>query len=247
MGRLPDESGSGSPADALIAVSQRAGKPLWIPSQIAGLCCATPFSSKGYREAHLWMANKVVESLWNWTGQGDLHVVIDTSVCTHGLKSCRPYLSTENAARFDRLKILDSVELAVDYLLPQLVVRRRERCTVLHPVCSLVEMNLTAKFEKIAKVCSEKVVTPFSADCCAFAGDRGWLFPELTASATAQEAREARAAGADGFYSSSRTCEIGLSRASGRVYRSYLFLLEWATRDEDHEPCQELAGETRKS
>ncbi len=247
MGRLPDESGSGSPADALLVVSQRAGKPLWIPSQIAGLCCATPFSSKGYHEAHLWMANKVVESLWNWTGQGNLPVVIDTSACTHGLKSCKPFLSTENAARFNRLKILDSVELAVDYLLPQMVIRRQERCTVLHPVCSLVEMNLTAKFEKIAKACSEKVVVPFSAGCCAFAGDRGWLFPELTASATEQEAREARAAGADGFYSSSRTCEIGLSRASGQVYRSYLFLLEWATRDEDHEPCQELAGETRKT
>ena len=234
MGRLPDESGSGSPAEALLVVSQRAGKPLWIPSQIVGLCCATPFSSKGYREAHLWMANKTVESLWNWTGQGKLPVVIDTSVCTHGLKSCKPFLSTENAARFERLQILDSVELAADYLLSQLVIRRRERCTVLHPVCSLVEMNLTAKFERIARACSDKVVTPISAGCCAFAGDRGWLFPELTASATEQEAREARSAGADGFYSSSRTCEIGLSRASGQVYRSYLFLLEWATRDENH-------------
>ena len=31
-------------------------------------------------------------------------------------------------------------------------------------------------------------------------------------------------------YSSSRTCEIGMSRATGQVYRSYLYLLEKATR-----------------
>jgi D-lactate dehydrogenase len=68
------------------------------------------------------------------------------------------------------------------------------------------------------------------AGCCGFAGDRGYLVPELTASATRQEAAEVRAANFDGHYSSSRTCEIGMTRATGSVYRSYLYLLERATR-----------------
>ena len=54
--------------------------------------------------------------------------------------------------------------------------------------------------------------------------------PELTASATRREAAEVRARAGDGYYSSSRTCEIGMTRATGQVYRSLLFLLEWATR-----------------
>ncbi len=231
MGHLPGESSPISPAEALVSTSRRAGRPVWIPHDVAGHCCATPFSSKGYREAHLWMANRVVDSLWKWTEQGHLPVVIDTSVCTHGLKGCRPVLSIENATKFDQLTILDSVEFALGHLLPGLVVRRKERITVLHPVCSLVEMGLSAKFERIAQACSENVVVPPSAGCCAFAGDRGWLFPELTESATREEAQEARSAGAKGFYSSSRTCEIGMSRATGQVYRSILYLLEWATRE----------------
>jgi D-lactate dehydrogenase len=91
-------------------------------------------------------------------------------------------------------------------------------------------MNLTPKLEAIARACSTAVTVPDSAGCCGFAGDRGFLFPELTASATAREAAEIRARDFDGYYSSSRTCEIGMTRALGRVCRSYVFLLEEATR-----------------
>jgi len=74
------------------------------------------------------------------------------------------------------------------------------------------------------------VIVPLDAGCCGFAGDRGFLFPELTASATRLESREARIAAASGHWSSSRTCEIGMTRATGQAYRSFVFLLEKATR-----------------
>jgi D-lactate dehydrogenase len=45
-----------------------------------------------------------------------------------------------------------------------------------------------------------------------------------------QEAAEVKSRKADACYSSSRTCEIGMTRATGQVYRSYLYLLERATR-----------------
>jgi D-lactate dehydrogenase len=56
------------------------------------------------------------------------------------------------------------------------------------------------------------------------------LLPELTASATHLEAIEVKAKNPDACYSSSRTCEIGMTRATGQVYRSYLYLLEHSTR-----------------
>jgi D-lactate dehydrogenase len=71
---------------------------------------------------------------------------------------------------------------------------------------------------------------PRSAGCCGFAGDRGFLVPELTASATAAESREVLSGSFDGYYSSSRTCEIGLTRATGRPYRSFWYLLDEASR-----------------
>ena len=35
-----------------------------------GHCCATPWSSKGYRGGHEHMAAQTVEALWRWTGDG---------------------------------------------------------------------------------------------------------------------------------------------------------------------------------
>jgi D-lactate dehydrogenase len=56
--------------------------------------------------------------------------------------------------------------------------------------------------------------------------------PELTAAATAALAAEIRTIDADGWYATSRTCEIGLTRATGRTYRSILYLLDEATRED---------------
>ena len=56
------------------------------------------------------------------------------------------------------------------------------------------------------------------------------LHPELTESATRREAAELQTDRHDAYLSSSRTCEIGMTRATGKVYRSYIYLLEEATR-----------------
>ncbi len=61
------------------------------------------------------------------------------------------------------------------------------------------------------------------------------LHPELTAAATADEARDLdqlQAEGGDFDYavSANRTCELGMSRATGMPYQHVLELLERATR-----------------
>jgi D-lactate dehydrogenase len=230
MGALPGEPAAPSLPEVLVTLAARAGMPLHIPRDTEGVCCGVPFSSKGYAPAHRAAVNQAVERFWAWSGEGRLPVVMDTSPCAHGLKGARPYLSAENQARFDRLRILDPVEFAHDCLLPRLAVRRRMGSVALHPVCSLARMGLSPKLEAIAAACAERVLVPQGAGCCGFAGDRGLLFPELTASATRLEAAEVMASGCDGHFSSSRTCEIGVTRATGQVYRSFLFLLEAATR-----------------
>jgi D-lactate dehydrogenase len=230
MGHLPGESSEMSLVEALVAVAERAKAPLWIPDDVEGTCCGVPFSSKGYDRAHAVAVNRAIERFWSWSDEGRLPIVVDTSPCTYGLQHSRAALTPENQTRFDRLRILDSIAFVHDELLPNLRVTRTKNAVALHPVCSAVKMNLTPKLEAIARACSTAVTVPASAGCCGFAGDRGFLFPELTASATAGEATEIRERHFDGYYSSSRTCEIGMTRAIGRVYRSYIFLLEEATR-----------------
>ncbi|WP_243301245.1 FAD-binding and (Fe-S)-binding domain-containing protein [Geothrix oryzisoli] len=232
MGHLPGEPEEMSLVEALVKVSARAGYPVHIPFDVEGTCCGVPFSSKGYDEAHRYTINRTIEKFWEWSQQGRLAIVMDTSPCTYGVLTSRGYLTPENQAKFDKLKILDSTAFANDVLLPRLQVTRKVGSVVLHPVCSVTKMNLLPKLEGVAKACADKVVVPRDAGCCGFAGDRGFTHAELTASATKHEAREVKAEPFDGYFASSRTCEVGMTRSTGQVYRSFLYLLESATRPE---------------
>ena len=230
MGHLPGEPNDLSLMQALVNLASRAQVPVHIPVDVAGNCCGVPFSSKGYDRAHKITVNRTIDRFWEWSDKGRLPIVIDTSPCTYGLVTARPYLTPENEQKFDQLRILDSIEFVHDTLLPRLAFGQKAEAVALHPVCSVVKMNLGPKLEGIARACSEQVTVPSSAGCCGFAGDRGFLVPELTESATRLEAAEVTAKEHDGYFSSSRTCEVGMSRATGHVYRSYIYLLEQATR-----------------
>ena len=228
MGALPGEPGEMSVAEAFVAVAARAGTPLHIPEDVRGRCCGVPYSSKGFTEAHALVINGTVARMWEWSDRGALPVVIDTSPCTYGLRSGQD-LTSENRDRLARIKLSDGVEFFADTVLPRLTVTRKTGAVAVHPVCSLVKMGLTEKLEAIARACSETTTVAASAGCCGFAGDRGWLVPELTASAMKEEAADIRASPAAEMYSSSRTCEIGLTRATGIIARSFIHLLERAT------------------
>jgi D-lactate dehydrogenase len=126
--------------------------------------------------------------------------------------------------------VLDAVELVATRMLPWLTVTAPVPSLALHPTCSSTEMGTVAALEAIARFISPEVHVPRAWGCCAFAGDRGLLHPELTASATAPEAAELSGRKFAAYASSNRTCEIGMSRATGRPYVHILELLDQATR-----------------
>ena len=230
MGPLPGEPDDVSNMHAFLNIARRAEVRLNVPSDATGHCCGVPFSSKGFEAAHSTSMNRTIESFYRWSNGGELPIVIDTSPCTYGLKTSRAHLSPENQQKFDKLRILDSVEFAHSHILPRLPIYRKLTSVALHPVCSATKLGITPKLVTLAQACSIDVTIPEHAGCCAFAGDRGFLHPELTASATHDEAAELELQRHDGYFSSSRTCEIGMSRATGRNYRSYLHLLDHASR-----------------
>ncbi|MGW5778129.1 FAD-binding and (Fe-S)-binding domain-containing protein [Streptomyces sp. NPDC003863] len=217
--------------EAVVAVSARAGRPVWIPDDVAGTCCATIWHSKGYERGDEVMANRIVEAAWGWTAGGRLPLVVDASSCTLGIAhEVVPYLTEENRELHAELTVVDSLVWAADELLPRLDVRRRVASAVVHPTCSMRHLGDEEKLTALAGACAEEVVVPADAGCCAFAGDRGMLHPELTASATAREAAEVTARPFDAHVSANRMCEIGMNRATGRSYESVLLALERATR-----------------
>lgn len=227
----PDGRPGLSLAEAVVAVSGRAGKPVWIPEDVAGTCCATIWHSKGYDAGNRIMANRIVEAAWGWTAGGKLPLVVDASSCTLGIaEEVVPYLSEENRALHRELTVVDSLVWAADELLPELTVFRTVGSSVVHPTCSMEHLGDVGQLRALAEACADEVVVPDDAGCCAFAGDRGMLHKELTDSATAKEAAEVGLRDYDTYLSANRMCEIGMERATGRPYRSALIELEHATR-----------------
>jgi D-lactate dehydrogenase len=225
----------GGPVEALIAVSARAGLPLWIPTDVAGSCCGLPWSSKGFGAAHRQKANEMVERLWRWSGGGTVPIVVDAASCTGSVvEPGEGALSDANAAYLAAMTILDSLAWAHDRLLPALEITRRLGSATIHPTCATHRQGHAWRLGALAAAVADDVHLPSWPTCCGFAGDRGISNPELTASATRPEATEVAAAEAgrrfDAYLSSNRTCEIGLTRATGHEYESVINALDRATR-----------------
>ena len=212
----------GSVDAALRALCERAGVRLRTPEDLPSLCCGTPWRSKGHHAGFERMSALVTTSLDAATDHGRLPVVVDASSCTEGL-----------AGVLDGHRVIDATTFVVEHVLPRLTVSAPVPAVVVHPTCSSTAMGVTADLVALASACSTNVRVPDAWGCCAFAGDRGLLHPELTASATAPESREVAAMGlpaGTAYVSGNRTCEIGMARATGATYRHVLEVLEEATR-----------------
>jgi len=221
-----------------LTVSARAGRPLWIPEDLAGNCCATPWSSKGYRRGHRWMARRIAESALRWTDGGALALVVDASSCTQGLlREVPDALEGELAEAFAGIEILDSIAWVHDKLLAELTIEARLASVQVHPPCAAAHLGLTDRLAAIAAALAEEVILPLSPTCCATAGDRGMLHPELPAAAMRPAVEELAAASPSACICSNRTCEIGLTEATGRSFGSFVLELEALTRPANLRPA----------
>lgn len=217
--------------ETFLSISKKAGIQVLVSDQISGSCCGQIFSSKGFKSAYRITANKIVDRLWICSDKGKYMIVTDVSSCTHILHQLRPSLSPDNQQKFDLLKIVDSVDYLCDIILPALPLyelKKKEK-VVLHSACTLQKLKTQDKFVKIAESFAEQVILPLHTGCCGMAGDRGFLFPELTASATFLEATEVKRHEFDGYYSSAKTCEMAMSQAVNKNYESILYLVDECT------------------
>ena len=175
------------------------------------------------------MANRTMEALWRWSDGGKLPMVIDASSCALGLgEEVVSSLTDQNAELHAALEILDSVAWA-KRLLPNLTITERLGSAAVHPTCSTRHLGLeriSARWPRRSPIGSRSRSRPPAG----MAGDRGMLHPELTQSATRNEAAELAGAAHDAYLCSNRTCEIGLQAGTGAAYESVLIPLERLSR-----------------
>jgi D-lactate dehydrogenase len=205
--------------EALPAVAERlfrrAGFDVVYPDALDGLCCGQPFESKGLVDAADRMSKALAARLHEASDGGRWTIVFDTSPCAYRMKKVLA----------GALAIQDSVDFVHDTLLPRLELTPRAGPVAVHPVCSVRKMGSVDKLIAIAGRCSASVVTSDGEQCCGFAGERGFVRPELNEHAL-RHLKESIPAACTSGVSSSRTCEIGLSEAAGVPYRSILYLVE---------------------
>ena len=207
--------------NAFIALLERSGKSLLVPKEIDSLCCGTPWTSKGMTKGHEIMEQRVQHALLRATENGKLPVLSDASSCSEGFKAMAEKVG---------ITVIDAVAFTVEHILPNLKVEHPLESVTVHPTCSSKHLGIIGDLETVARAAAKEVHIPVDWNCCGYAGDRGMLHPELTASATEAEAVEVKQL--DSLYHASlnRTCELGMARATGREYEHVLELLELASR-----------------
>jgi D-lactate dehydrogenase len=215
--------GSGLKNESRIQVMEEIAKKLnisfIIPNNVHQSCCGTPFSSKGFDDAHDRMFRKTIEILHDTSDSGKYPIVVDTSPCTFHLISAEKNLDGKTLSMWKSLKIIDIVTFLHDVVtpisLPPLDIK-----TVIHPTCSSQIMEDVDALINLAEKCTRDVIVTEEQFCCGFAGDRGLLVPELPDNANEKlfhflnyENNERMG------FSSSRSCEIGISSSTGFYFQ----------------------------
>jgi D-lactate dehydrogenase len=216
------EPGGGGVQAAFLGLCSRAGIEVDIPKGIDSACCGTPWNSKGMMSGYRVMQARVVPWLWQATDRGRLQIVVDASSCTEGVRTILADVERDFGSR---IEVVDAVQFTADVILPRLTIDETIPSLALHPTCSSTHLDLDLALGTIARAIADDVVIPVDWGCCAFAGDRGLLHPELTAAATRPEALALAGREFAVYASCNRTCEIGLTRATGHPYRHLLELL----------------------
>jgi D-lactate dehydrogenase len=202
-----------------VELLQRAGYDVLYPDNMDALCCGMPFASKGFKAQGDARARELEAALLKISDHGALPVLVDMSPCLYRMKE----------AFTAPLRLFEPVQFVLEYAAPRLAFRKLPVTVAVHTTCSAEKMGLAGGLKAVAERCAERVIVPHGVECCGWAGDRGFTVPELNAAALAS-LHDGIPDGCAGGYSTSRTCEIGLSEHSGISYSSILYLVERATR-----------------
>ena len=220
MGTSNNSSVSENQTDVIQRLLTKAHFNILYPKSIKSLCCGMPFSSKGFNDLANHKSKELFVELLEISNDGKIPILFDTSPCT---KTMTDYLSKTEQ---NQLRIYDTVDFIHDILLSKLNLVKKEKSIAIHPTCSTTKMGQSEKLNDIAKVCVTDVHVPKDINCCGFAGDRGFSFPELNESALKNLKPEVEKHKCSSGYSSSKTCEIGLSLHSGIDYNSIAYLVD---------------------
>ncbi|MBQ0024960.1 MAG: FAD-binding oxidoreductase [Bacteroidales bacterium] len=198
------------------AVLEAAGYEIIYPEKMDKLCCGMLFSSKGYVDAGQ-VASKALEmALMKASDGGKIPVLCDMTPCLYTMK---------NNMSKSPLQLYEPAEFIDRFVLDKLTLNKVDEKVAVFAVCSSKKMSVDSHLASVARACAREVAV-MDTNCCGFAGDRGFFFPELNEHGLRNLKKQTE--GCDNGYAVSRTCEVGLSRNSGLVFKSIVYLVAYA-------------------
>lgn len=203
-----------------VSLLYKAGFEVIYPNSLTDLCCGMAFASKGFKKQGDKKSGELLDALQEASENGKYPILFDMSPCLYRMNE---YLSQHNGK--ESLKIYEPVEFIDEFLTDKLKFTKTKEKVAIHSTCSSTKMGLNGKLKKVAEMCSEEVIIPHDVGCCGWAGDRGFTYPELNASAL-RNLKSGIPEDCHYGYSTSRTCEIGLSVHSGINYESIIYLVD---------------------
>jgi D-lactate dehydrogenase len=214
MGVSRDHSKEKQLSEKMINLLHKGGYEVIYPENLNNLCCGMAFLSKGYTGAGEKKSEELEAALLKASLNGEYPVLFDMSPCLYTMK--------ENMK--SNLRLYEPVEFIADYLLPHLEITPVDELVTVFPVCSMKKMGLDRKLADLARVCATRVIVA-DTNCCGFAGDRGFTYPELNRHGLRNLRTQLPETVKHG-YSTSRTCEIGLSLNTGISHKSIVYLVD---------------------
>ncbi|MCS3471123.1 D-lactate dehydrogenase [Pseudomonas sp. JUb42] len=198
---------------------EKAGYQVVFPDNQDSLCCGQPFASKGYNEQADAKRDELLAALSKASRGGLDPIYCDTSPCT---------LRLVQELKDTRLDLYDPVRFIRTHLLDKLTFTPQQQPIAVHVTCSTQHLGESQALIELARLCSVNVVIPEGIHCCGFAGDKGFTQPELNAHSL-RTLKDAVQYCEEGI-STSRTCEIGLTRHGGIDYHGLVYLVDRVTQ-----------------
>ena len=210
----PADGGPGVQVSFERALRAGRARRCWCPPQIESMCCGTPWSSKGIPAGYAAMRERVLPAARAATRDG-------RAAGGDPTPPRAPRGSHAAARRGARPPVAGARRRAV---------RGRTRCCPCSAMYQRLRVGVgapdllvdpaagsTPPWRTLAAAVAEDVHVPQDWGCCAFAGDRGHAAPRADRLGHRAEARRGRRARRDAHVSCNRTCELGMTRATGRA------------------------------
>ena len=199
----------------MVSLLNKAGYEIIFPKGMEHMCCGTIWESKGMMDIADRKSRELEAALWEASEHGKYPVLCDQSPCLHRMRET-----------IKKLHLYEPAEFICTFLLDRLTITPIDDTVAVHVTCSMRRMGTAHFIVDLAKMCAKHVVVPEGIGCCGFAGDRGFLHPEVNAYALRKLAPQLKENGVSRGYSNSRTCEIGLTTNSGVPYQSIVYLVD---------------------